>query len=224
MVSLPTQPSETGGGRSCRSAPQVVVRAGKTWVCSACGVLVEVPPELVGQMVIVPEEAEQPEPAAASLADEVASREEAPPAEVGADTAPCARQAEGNSPAARLRRPKRPRWPAEVSSPRERIDGLIVPTTQEMDRLWAWVSYRLKQLDLLKQQENVLHQSPAKRRRPQGRTAPKRLVSGNPPRRHAEKVPLRKRKDPLPGQPARHAYADVSMAPELNKKQGRGPP
>ncbi|MFN3153368.1 hypothetical protein [Bremerella sp.] len=52
MASSTHRQPELQGAFSNEHAPQVVVRAGKTFVCSACGTLVEIPKEVVGQLVL----------------------------------------------------------------------------------------------------------------------------------------------------------------------------
>jgi len=139
-----TQQPEARGGRSSESVPQVVVRAGKTWICSACGVLVEVPADVVGQLVVVPEQAAPEEPAQASPAHESPTHEppEPTPPAVSAETEPAPRA---------LARPSQ-----AIDPSRQRVDGLTVPTPREMHRLLAWIDYRLRRLKDLQGEENAL--------------------------------------------------------------------
>ncbi len=54
--------SNRRGVSSHDDTPQVVVRAGKTFLCTACGTLVEIPADVVGQYVLVaPSKASPPE-------------------------------------------------------------------------------------------------------------------------------------------------------------------
>ena len=54
MSSSTRSPSENLGTPPHGGGPQVVVRAGKSFVCMACGTLVEIPADVVGQYVLVP--------------------------------------------------------------------------------------------------------------------------------------------------------------------------
>jgi len=201
----PHNPVTPGGGLSNESPPQVVVRAGKTYVCSACGTLVEIPADVVGQLIVVPAAAEREEEAASSI-----DRERPAPDKRESSVKPERLvKPESSVPAeTRLLRPSRPQPPRPATSRRERIDELVVPTTKEMERLLAWIEYRLQQLRLLKQQEKQL----TPKKRPQ--------VPCCHPRRPAKPIPVRPRK----GLMRRHAHADVGMAPELGDGNERGPP
>jgi len=190
----PHNPVTPGGEIS----PQVVVRAGKTWVCSACGVLIELPADVVGQMVVLPDPSEpsarpSPTPHEQSPENEPLQNDAGPDQETASPSPGTNR--------AGMRRPKR--LPS-AGLPRERIDGLIVPTTEELQRLLSWIDYRLKRLNTLRQFEK---QS----------TKP---WSSRSPRREANKVPMRK---PWPVK-RRHAHADVGMAPSSSHTNQRGPP
>ncbi len=74
-----------GAVSSRKNAPQVVVRAGKTYACTACGVLVELPDDLEGEWVLVAAEAAPDrmpdEPASAESASAECSPAESAPAE-----------------------------------------------------------------------------------------------------------------------------------------------
>ncbi len=71
MSSFTRSPSENLGTPPHGGKPQVVVRAGKTFVCMACGTLVEIPADVVGQYVLVPasEAAGDRSPSPASLSN-----------------------------------------------------------------------------------------------------------------------------------------------------------
>jgi len=190
----PAPQSEPRGGRSPERAPQVVVRAGKTWICSACGVMVEVPPEVVGQMVMVPEptppqDTVEPGLASATPSHE-AQTEEQPAGEIPSPVEPLE---EKPSP-----RPTCPRRSSRSNSDQPRIDGLIVPTPKQLQRLMAWVEYRLARLDVLKKQEKMLLRIPSNR--------PRKAPSRQAPSRQA---------------PPRHAHPDVSMAPIQKPRKAR---
>jgi len=171
--------------------PQVVVRAGKTYVCSACGTLVEIPAEFVGQIMMAPE----------------CSEEREPPTNDDAPAEPSPKKPAGGYPSPAKDSPRRSFSP-KACPERERIDGLIVPTTGEMERLLAWIDYRLKRIDALKRLEEQLSRQ---------KTAP---MPRRRPHRPAKRVPLRRRAAAT----RRHAHADVSMAPEFAPAKERGPP
>ncbi len=126
-------------------APEVIVRAGKTFVCLACGTLVEIPAEYVGQMVTVPAasaEAARPKP----VAPQPVATPEKPSSETSAQGKPTAADAASAnttrkkpSPAQAARR--RPNYINHI------IDGLVVPSGRQLDRAVAWVCFRLKTLE-----------------------------------------------------------------------------
>ncbi|MEW4561905.1 hypothetical protein AB1K70_05225 [Bremerella sp. JC770] len=131
MSSHHAQPGPSGT-LSNERAPQVIVRAGKYFVCSSCGVMVEVPADVVGQMVIVAEH-----PASEATDDEPAgSKASAQPS-----SSP---QVVVSNKEARLDYPKRSTV-ADIAF--EKIDGLHVPTNGQLDRALAWVAFHLKVLD-----------------------------------------------------------------------------
>ncbi len=72
------------------AAPQVVVRAGKTYVCTACGTLVEIPAEFVGQFVLATEQstAHSTEPSTNQSAAQSASPPIEPPIEPPSKSSP----------------------------------------------------------------------------------------------------------------------------------------
>jgi len=196
----PHNPVSPGGGRATASPPQVVVRAGKTYACTACGTLVEIPAEVVGQLVAVPEKTARKE-----ITERSPEREQ-PASEMCAS----AESSEERRSTQNVRRcqPTRRIQPAQVLPERERIDGLIVPTAQEMERLLGWIEYRLQRLKFLQQLEKQLTRQSSEQ-------VPVRRL-GRPTKR----VPTR----PRNGLRRRHAHADVSMAPETNEAHQRGPP
>jgi len=201
-TNAPYNPEPPGGGFSTESAPQVIVRAGETFVCSACGALVEVPAEVVGQMIVPVQQIEPP------------AAEPSPPAR---EPGPTVRSGESPSPSApapkvRPPRPVRPRQPLHMDDQPERIDGLVVPTTKQIERLLAWIEYRLGRLSALQQIEKQLD-----RQKPQ-------RVRGARPRRHAKQVPLRQRYGKRKFTKPTHAHDDVGMAPKTENLHQRGPP
>jgi len=218
------KPVAPGGGLSTESTPQVIVRAGKHYVCSACGVLVELPADVVGQIVVPYQAAEVPDAPVENAADEE------PPTEGSNQT-----EAEvANEEASNGRSPEL----ARVSFQSERIDGLVVPSTQEMERLLAWINYRLKRLGILKQVEKRLTPSNAKRSRQGSAPATTRRVEegGNcakvkpqrvpcpRPRGHANKVPLVRLRAVADHANRRPTDADNGIASRMYDAKERGPP
>ncbi|MEW4563928.1 hypothetical protein AB1K70_15440 [Bremerella sp. JC770] len=121
---------ESSGSRSPEHAPQVVVRAGKTYLCSACGTLVEIPADVVGRMVVVVD------PPSPSTSDKPLPATDAP-----TPKAPPEAQPSGTPSPAWVKRP------TTIAFTGETIDGLRVPTSTQLDRALAWVSFHLKVLD-----------------------------------------------------------------------------
>lgn len=161
MTSTSHHPQQSGAS-SGANQPQIVVRAGKHYVCSSCGVLVEIPADVVGQLVLVVDHTSQEEPVDptpsesatfAPLAEDsspdplegpaVASSQAAPANDKLAVETP--RQA--SSQTTRAARPGRPKQPQRNAFAGTMIDGLKVPTAAELDRALNWVSFHLKVLD-----------------------------------------------------------------------------
>ncbi|MEW4561219.1 hypothetical protein AB1K70_01765 [Bremerella sp. JC770] len=138
MSSTNAPPSERHDSASAGHTPQVVVRAGKTYLCSACGTLVEVPAEVVGQLVRV-----------VACSPNGASEENLPPAETPSQThvtpstpSPTAASPKKCSKRPRCRQPSQP-----IAAKHPIIDGLCLPTAQQLNGALAWVSFHLKVLD-----------------------------------------------------------------------------
>ncbi|WDI44130.1 hypothetical protein [Bremerella sp. P1] len=135
--------------RSEGNTPQVIVRAGKTFLCTACGTLVEIPADVVGQLVLVGDHAPQ-----ADDSEEKPTTPD-PPASHESNDQPESLPAPASQPhraePVRLNdpppRPKRPRQPKRDSFVHQMIDGLRVPSSNELDRAFTWVSFHLKVLD-----------------------------------------------------------------------------
>lgn len=126
MSSNHEQP-EQGEANSQESMPQVVVRAGKYFLCSSCGTLVEVPEEFVGQLMLTTQPiAEQP--ADAQSGSQVEPSQSEPTTQTPPQPMP-------------PRRSKHPKFNGQI------IDGLKVPSASELDRSFAWVSFHLTVLD-----------------------------------------------------------------------------
>lgn len=159
-VSAHEQP-DPRGSFSPENAPQIVVRAGKTFLCAACGTLVEVPPEVVGQLVLVANPSspgDQPHPEPKPSAESQPQPREAGQATRATGPSVITTQADKRQDASpeRVRssrhasatmRPPRPKRPKRESFVGQRIDGLRVPSALELDRAFAWVSFHLRVLD-----------------------------------------------------------------------------
>ena len=172
------------GASSHENAPQVVVRAGKHYVCSACGTWVEIPADVVGQLVYVASPANDAPPSGMSKdTPEVPSQvhpEKPPEATPPVVPTPPAKasptpntQNTSNSGAA-AETPSR--QPTSQTPPRKRafprtFDGLQVPSGRRLDHAFAWVRFQLQVLDRqdseIKQLRKLLRQ-----RRRQFRRAP----------------------------------------------------
>lgn len=140
MSSSTAPQPDPSGSFSTENASQVVVRADKYFLCTACGTLVEIPEEVVGQLVL---QVAHPEPEAA------AKTPAAKPKPAPADTLPT----EDATPRP-IQRPKplRSQRPRRKTFAGETIDGLRVPSGQELDRALKWVSFHLRVLDRQKQE------------------------------------------------------------------------
>jgi len=198
-----------GGTLSTESKPQVVVRAGKYFICTACRTLVEIPPDVVDQLVTT-QHTEPTAPVAASPVPAAALEEPQKQPTAPADSRPQVITPTSSSPktSPRAPRPKRHKFRGEI------IDGLRVPSSRQLDRALGWVTFHLKVLDRHGSELNHLQ----KRRQ-------KHNMSGVPcprPREHAEA----KYNTPTTStiESARHAHEDVSMAPRQDPPTDRGPP
>ena len=140
MSSSTAPQPDPSGSFSTENATQVVVRADKYFLCTACGTLVEIPEEVVGQLVLQvahrePEaKAETPKAKPKPVVTETQSKE-----------APTPRP---------MQRPQplRPQPPRRKTFAGETIDGLRVPSGPELDRALKWVSFHLRVLDRQKQE------------------------------------------------------------------------
>lgn len=199
MKSSSREQPDQHGSLSPENAPQIVVRAGKHFICSACGVLVEIPADVVGQLVLVPAQSVPSEP------DEQSGSPENPPpsnsSEHAAAEAPGESQPRSPAVTPHNKQPARPR--TDAPSPRYRpqngrsnyrrrphrpsfvgqeIDGLRVPSAEELDLAFKWVEFHLTVLDrqgaeikrLTKLLKNKRKQTgpPSKKHAPQNSTHP----------------------------------------------------
>ncbi|MBA2116525.1 hypothetical protein [Bremerella alba] len=209
-MSLANAHTDSQGQLSRAGTPGIRVRADKNFLCTACGETVEIPAEVVGKMVVVPEPVEQ------ILAEDPS------PAATPVLTGPPRPQ--------RLKQPKQDR-PAE-----RRIDGLKVPAAAEMERALAWVSFHLKLLGLQGTEVNRLKKRFKKRRlqQPQahrgahwseGHPGSKKRQSVPPvprPGRHAKKAPVRKR-NALPIRALAGQRMTPTVKPVRSKVPGAAP-
>ena len=235
------------GAVSHESQPQVIVRAGKTFVCLACGTLVEIPAEFVDQFELVPAAAapatsHQPYsngPSSKDASPEKPIPPETPQAKEPPATKPPSPTAVDDVPSPKRRKPsfqpKHNQKLPRLSFAGQQIDGLTVPTAGQFDRAFAWVSYQLKILDrkhtefaglkkLLRKQKKTQAPSPRPRGPTKPATSPVSSESDGPAKpRHAHQdvsmVPGKMR-----GPDKKHAQADLGVAPEVDRETERGPP
>lgn len=209
------EPPEQNGALSRESKPQVVVRAGKYYVCSSCGTMVEIPADVVGQLVV----AVDPVPQATPLQEQPST-----PVPINSDVSEIHsdgvavenRSTLSTSTKLRPPQPKRPKQPQKQVFIGEIIDGLQVPSARQLDRALAWVSFHLQVLDRqgseLKRLQKLLKDHPTSR------------VPCPGPRGHAKEVAVQELRGPCNHPSEKHAHEEVSMAPDLKKAKGREPP
>ena len=208
------EPPDSGSENSPGRKPQVVVRAGKTFLCSSCGTLVEVPPEVVGQLVIAVEPTTQQEPNQQPPAQEQPPQTQRPQKQSPQTPRPKKTHAQKqHSPQRPPPRPKRPRQPQRESFVGQTIDGLQVPSAQQLDRALKWVSFHLRVLDRQGSEINRL--------RKLLKTQP---VPRPSPLERAHEVPVRSSDELESNEHSQHAHEDVSMAPGSRAAKERGPP
>lgn len=160
MSSAHAAQSETARSVSAENAPQVVVRAGKYFVCTACGTLVELPPEVIGQLVITADSSQPHEPIDPSSSREQSTEELSQQTNEAKENTRTATRSDSSKSdtvhastsslrtcATKPPRPKRPKQPGPRSYVGEMIDGLRVPSAGELDRAFNWVSFHLMVLD-----------------------------------------------------------------------------
>ena len=248
MASSTHRQPELQGAFSNKHAPQVVVRAGKTFVCSACGTLVEIPKEVVGQLVLAaapasseeqsrgettevapsPTDSSQHQPPINKTTGVPCSRPRGHAKEVtpkeSARSAPGAKQSHAHADVGMApvsTRPKRPRSPARECFVGQTIDGLTVPSAHQLDRALAWVSFHLRVLDRQGSETQRLRKL-LKQRSNSGAPCPR-------PRGPASEVPVHDPVKPAGNPNPKHAPEDFGVATEADYKRERdanerGPP
>lgn len=196
---------EPNGAFSPENTPKVVVRAGKHFVCSSCGTQVEIPDEIVGQLVLVPEDASQKQASEELTSQRTPVQTRSPQKH----RPPCDSRRSACPPQPKCRRRSTPRHFAG-----RLIEGLLVPSGKQLDRAISWVSFHLKVLDRqgseIQRLRKLLHQP---------------TVPGAPPRPHANDVAAQQPQKPSDPK----VLEDASIAPiARNASQGntpeRGPP
>ncbi|MFN3152525.1 hypothetical protein [Bremerella sp.] len=238
MSSSPAHP-QPSDQRSTECQPQVVVRAGKHYVCSACGTLVEIPAEVVGQLVIAVDPAPQSKsPRQADSRKEDPQTENAQPGKPQVAAAPSRRpiaslpssggdgrgtSASHSTQTTRRLKPARPRHPKRP--PRENfagqtIDGLIVPTGAKLDRALAWVSFHLRVLDRQGTEFDRLRKLLKKQRQKHSRAGAAHAIVAPPDNQKRPRVPrpslLGRANGLSSGALRKKGYADVSLAPQAS--------
>ncbi|MEW4561055.1 hypothetical protein AB1K70_00925 [Bremerella sp. JC770] len=189
-------PPEPGSKSATTPQPQVIVRAGKYFICTACRTLVEVPPDVVGQVVGIAAHALE-EVATPSAAKQSSTVSEKPAAEAPPKRKP----------------PKPPQRTKPACLAGQAIDGLRVPSGKQLGLAIGWVSFHLKVLDRQGSEFDRLRK-PRKKRRVQPVSmshspAQAAGATARPPTGHAH----------APVDPA----SDASR-PEPPPSQQRGPP
>lgn len=202
---------DQNGALSSESTPQVVVRAGKHYVCSSCGTWVEIPADVVGMLVIAPEPQSQSTEAQqeTSTSEGVASVAAPTPSKnVAVETNSSRSTSDKTNP----RRPTRPQQPPKPGFVGETIDGLRVPSSQELDRAFEWVTFHLKILDRLDSEIKRLK----KRSNVQASCARPRAAANESPDKDAPTWS----NSPREG----HAPEPTDIASEPKRAKGREPP
>jgi len=193
---------------SSENAARVIVRAEKYFLCTACGTLVEIPADVVGQVVTTIARSPSEKPAASNETTS-SSKTSAEPSEEQASSSEV-KSSESSH-------PKRCRQPKQAQHAGEIIDGLRVPSSRELDRAVAWVSFRLKLLDRQGSEVNRLRRLLKKQRTPC--VLSHRRVRGVDGQRSGVSAGVAMQ---------RHAHEDESMAPGTRSSTGptheRGPP
>jgi len=200
-MTFPHAQPETTGAISHENAPQVVVRAGKTFLCSACGTLVEVPPDVVGQLVVVPDPAPPEEPAQPRPAPAKPS-----------SSKPATTQHSPASPP----RPRHPKRPERLNLTGTTIEGLHVPSGGQLHRALAWTSFHLKVLD--RQGSELKHAQQQLNRRTKHRVPCAR------PRGHAKQNTPQPPPAVTPSDAPNQTDPDKPIAPNPDPTNKRGPP
>ncbi len=246
-------PATPGGASSSGNAPQVVVRAGKTFICTACGTLVEVPADVVEQFVLVPPTeakppsrpqppAEEPTPAKSSPMVETPPEVTRSP-ESSATTRPNGSAAIADRPAAikdnsaqappRPRRPRRPNAPDRTHLTGQTIDGLVVPSAAKLDRAFSWVSYQFMVLDRKNSEFERLKKLLKKRAPKKSRAPCPEVREQSKPSSADAPVPTASGTTPRdvdpdidpPNDPTRpRVPVELPQAPKGNDAHQRGPP
>ncbi|MFN3150596.1 hypothetical protein [Bremerella sp.] len=225
MSSSPAQPGPKGAF-SGENACQVVVRAGKTFLCSACGTMVEVPAEVVGQLVIAVNPSPPKEPPETSVSRDTPSSEnpsvedQRPQAknltttrQIPSPAQPVVMQDRPAKPVrsrARPPRPKRPQPPRPNALVGTLIDGLKVPSAKELDRAFAWVSFHLRVLD---RQAGELKRLTKLRKQRDSQTVPCPATQ-----------PDEQKPQPQSHVSEPHSHEDVRAEADTKRQNERGPP
>ncbi len=211
-------PPDQDGAISHENQPQVVVRGGKTYVCSACGTLVEIPAEFVNQFDLVDQAASPREDAAKERTPQPPPASHSAPAEVRGKQCSTRKVEHGSAHCANSNKAQsRPR--SACRPPRKIfadtiIDGLRVPSAQKLDRAFAWVSFQLKVVD--RQDSEIRRLKKLLRQKPVSRPGPRRQAKAREAPPGATATVAR----PSPS----HAGEDIPTAPDKKTPKGREPP
>lgn len=220
-MSSPREKPDQHGSLSPENAPRVIVRAGKTFVCSSCGTLVEIPADVVGQLAwvgqhVLPQEPVSEQPVQQPKAQQEPRRDH--PTTPQRPERQASRQRATTTATANPRPlgPKRPRQPQRATFVGKLIDGLTVPSGHQLDHALNWVYFHLKVLD--RQTEEI------KRLKKLLKRQSTQQASSSRPRGDSSSKPSH---EPIrPGKQAEptRAHEDLGVAPNRDNETERGPP
>ncbi|PQO39236.1 hypothetical protein C5Y96_05095 [Blastopirellula marina] len=226
-MSSPSAQPNPDGTFSPENLPQAFVRAGKVYLCSSCGTLVEIPADVVGKLGW----AEQQLPKQPSAEDGATGE---------ASSQGCVRVMPDFSfpvrtpapPAATQQRPKRPPQPQRPQKPTlptwagKAVDGIPVPTGKHLDQAFKWITYHLKVID---RQESELKRLKKLLKTERRKTESTIRVPCPRPRGRASGATTADPRKPSVQPIEEYAQADLGVAPGVlsgisSEASERGPP
>lgn len=218
MSSTSAQP-DPHGSFSQGNAPQIVVRAEKHFLCSACGTLVEIPADVVGQLVFAAVPIQKEETADEPFDEPTKTQTAVSHAAASAKRATRTHTRSTSSTThKRPASPKRPPQPQRATFVGQQIDGLLVPSGKQLDHAFHWITFHLKVLDRqgseINRLKKLLKKPSVPCQRPREKT--KSNVTHSIPASACSAKQT-------------HAQADLGLVPEndlqsTNQAQERGPP
>ncbi|QDU73113.1 hypothetical protein Pan97_00800 [Bremerella volcania] len=219
---------EPAGASSHDVAPRVVVRAEKYYLCTACGTLVEIPADVVGQLVLLaptskPTPPSNPTPSSQQLPPTEEEQEKPPGFAAAARPAarfhptrrtnpqPVARPKDSRPP-----QPKRPRTPQQPQWAGVVIDGLPTPSGRQLDNALKWATFHLQVLDRQESEIKRLKKLLTQAAQAQPSCRRTRPPAQRPTRRE---VPL-----PTQRECEERVLEEVGTSPTAQSTHERGPP